>query len=46
MFEIENLQVSYGQSQVIHGLNFTANKMKRSLLWDVMEWVKPRCLNH
>jgi urea transport system ATP-binding protein len=26
MFEIENLQVSYGQSQVIHGLNFTANK--------------------
>lgn len=26
MFEIENLQVSYGQSQVIHGLNFKANK--------------------
>lgn len=26
MFEIQNLQVSYGQSQVIHGLNFTANK--------------------
>jgi urea transport system ATP-binding protein len=26
MFVIENLQVSYGQSQVIHGLNFTANK--------------------
>jgi urea transport system ATP-binding protein len=26
MFEIENLQVSYGQSQVIHGLNFTAKK--------------------
>ncbi|OYY98168.1 MAG: ABC transporter ATP-binding protein [Methylophilales bacterium 16-45-7] len=26
MFEIENLQVSYGQSQVIHGLNITANK--------------------
>jgi urea transport system ATP-binding protein len=26
MFEIENLQVSYGQSQVIHGLNFTAHK--------------------
>jgi urea transport system ATP-binding protein len=26
MFEIENLQVSYGQSQVIHGLNFIANK--------------------
>ena len=26
MFEIGNLQVSYGQSQVIHGLNFTANK--------------------
>lgn len=26
MFEIENLQVSYGQSQVIHGINFTANK--------------------
>jgi len=26
MFEIENLQVSYGQSEVIHGLNFTANK--------------------
>ncbi|MDI1309345.1 MAG: urea ABC transporter ATP-binding subunit UrtE [Methylotenera sp.] len=26
MFEIENLQVSYGQSQVIQGLNFTANK--------------------
>ncbi|MDP3332362.1 MAG: urea ABC transporter ATP-binding subunit UrtE [Methylotenera sp.] len=26
MFEIENLQVSYGQSQVIHGLNFKAEK--------------------
>lgn len=26
MFEIKNLQVSYGQSQVIHGLNFSANK--------------------
>lgn len=26
MFEIENLQVSYGQSQVIHGLNIKANK--------------------
>lgn len=26
MFEVENLQVSYGQSQVIHGLNFTAKK--------------------
>lgn len=26
MIEIENLQVSYGQSQVIHGINFTANK--------------------
>jgi urea transport system ATP-binding protein len=26
MFEIENLQVSYGQSEVIHGLNFKANK--------------------
>lgn len=26
MFEVENLQVSYGQSQVIHGLNFTAHK--------------------
>jgi urea transport system ATP-binding protein len=26
MFEIQNLQVSYGQSQVIHGLHFTANK--------------------
>lgn len=26
MFEIENLQVSYGQSQVIHGLNFRAEK--------------------
>lgn len=26
MIEIENLQVSYGQSQVIHGLNFTAHK--------------------
>jgi urea transport system ATP-binding protein len=26
MFEIENLQVSYGQSEVIHGLNFTAKK--------------------
>ncbi|HSG92979.1 MAG TPA: urea ABC transporter ATP-binding subunit UrtE [Methylotenera sp.] len=26
MFEIKNLQVSYGQSQVIHGLDFTANK--------------------
>jgi urea transport system ATP-binding protein len=26
MFEIENLQVSYGQSEVIHGLNITANK--------------------
>lgn len=26
MFEIENMQVSYGQSEVIHGLNFTAKK--------------------
>ena len=26
MFEVENLQVSYGQSQVIHGLNFKAEK--------------------
>lgn len=26
MFEIENLQVSYGQSQVIHGINFKAEK--------------------
>ena len=26
MIEIENLQVSYGQSQVIHGVNFKANK--------------------
>jgi urea transport system ATP-binding protein len=26
MFEVENLQVSYGQSEVIHGLNFTAHK--------------------
>jgi urea transport system ATP-binding protein len=26
MFEVENLQVSYGQSQVIHGLNFRAEK--------------------
>jgi len=26
MIEIENLQVSYGQSQVIHGLNFKAHK--------------------
>lgn len=26
MIEIENLQVSYGQSQVIHGINFTAQK--------------------
>jgi urea transport system ATP-binding protein len=26
MIEIENLEVSYGQSQVIHGLNFTAKK--------------------
>lgn len=26
MIEIENLEVSYGQSQVIHGLNFSARK--------------------
>ncbi|WP_137719177.1 urea ABC transporter ATP-binding subunit UrtE [Methylobacillus flagellatus] len=26
MFEIENLNVSYGQSRVIHGLSFKANK--------------------
>lgn len=26
MIEIENLQVSYGQSEVIHGVNFKANK--------------------
>lgn len=26
MIEIENLQVSYGQSEVIHGINFRANK--------------------
>jgi len=26
MFEVENLQVSYGQSEVIHGLNFKAEK--------------------
>ena len=26
MIEIENLQVSYGQSEVIHGLNFKAEK--------------------
>ena len=26
MFEIENLQVSYGQSQVIHGLSLKAEK--------------------
>ena len=26
MFEVENLQVSYGQSEVIHGLSFTAHK--------------------
>ncbi len=26
MFEIENLNVSYGQSRVIHGLSFTARK--------------------
>ncbi len=26
MFEVENLQVSYGQSQVINGLNFKAGK--------------------
>jgi urea transport system ATP-binding protein len=26
MFEVENLHVSYGQSEVIHGLSFTAHK--------------------
>ncbi len=45
MFEIENLQVSYGQSQVIHGLNFKAEKMKPWRLWVETAWAKPRCLN-
>ena len=26
MFEVENLKVSYGQSEVIHEISFSANK--------------------
>jgi len=38
MLEVSDLHVSYGQSEVIHGVNFEAKKNE-------MAWVKPRCLN-
>lgn len=43
MFEISGLQVSYGQSEVIHKVNFSAKKMKPWLSWAVTAWEKLRC---